>query len=92
MVAMANLRGDIMRKWIPYIGFLGFFAINLIAGILLITGITPPLYYEDPPGFAPLTFLDLLILLGLNIPSLIIIVLSILKTRKLNDNEETEQK
>ncbi|MHA1268436.1 MAG: hypothetical protein ACTSPY_01495 [Candidatus Helarchaeota archaeon] len=77
-----------MKKWIPYIGFLGFFILNIIAGILLISGITPPLYYEDPPGFAPLTYFDLLILIGLNIPSIIIIILSIKKTRKSDNTKE----
>jgi len=70
-----------MRKWIPYVVFLGFFLWNIITGILLITGISPPIYYEDPIGFAPLTFTDLLLLVALNIPALIIIGISIFKTK-----------
>ena len=78
-----------MKKWIPYIGFLGFFLMNVIAGILLISGITPPLYYEDPIGFVPLSYLDLLLLIALNIPALIILSLAMVKTKKQkNDQEE----
>ncbi|MBD3226652.1 MAG: hypothetical protein GF329_00555 [Candidatus Lokiarchaeota archaeon] len=69
-----------MKKWIPYIGFLGFFLINVIAGILLISGITDPIEYATPIGFAPLTYLDLLLLLTLNIPALIIIIIALKKT------------
>ncbi len=74
-----------MRKWIPIIGFLSFFLINLISGILLISGIVPPLYYEDPPLYIPLTYLDLIFLIGLNLPSLIIVAFAIVKTKNSED-------
>lgn len=75
-----------MKKWIPYIGFLGFFLINVVAGILLISGITPPLPYEDPIGFVPLTYFDLMILIALNMPTLIIVIIAMNKTAK-QENE-----
>jgi hypothetical protein len=77
-----------MKKWIPYVGFLGFFLLNVIAGILLISGVTPPLPYEDPIGFAPLTYLDLLLLIALNAPALIIVVLAMIKTKKQKTDQE----
>lgn len=74
-------------KWIPFIGYLGFFLMQIIVGLLLIGGLMPVKTYglRNLPNYQPLTYLDLLILLSFNIPTFIIIVIAIKKT--LNNEE-----
>lgn len=76
-----------MRKWIPYIMYFGFLLLNVITGILLISGISGPIYYEDPINFSPLSYTDLLLLIAFNIPALIIVTMSIRKTKNQKDDE-----
>ena len=70
-------------KFLPFVGYLGFFLMQVIIGILLVSGWLPsnPIGLTDPPVYQPLTYLDLLILLTLNIPTFIIIAIAFKKIR-----------
>lgn len=70
-------------KILPFVGYLGFFLMQVIIGLLLVSGWLPsnPIGLTDPPVYQPLTYLDLLILLTLNIPTFIIIAIAFKKIR-----------
>jgi hypothetical protein len=70
-------------KFLPFVGYLGFFLMQVIIGLLLVSGWLPsnPIGLTDPPVYQPLTYLDLLILLTLNIPTFIIIAIAFKKIR-----------
>ena len=74
-------------KFLPLIGYLGFFLMQVIIGLLLIFGGLPsnPTGLIDPPIYQPLTFLDLLILLAMNIPTFIIVGIAF---KKIQDKKE----
>jgi hypothetical protein len=67
--------------------YLGFFAMYLVLGVLLISGVLIPESYGlvDLPMYQPLNYTDLLILLGLNIPTFIIIILAIKRLKTTSD-------
>ena len=70
-------------KFLPFIGYLGFFLMQVIIGLLLVSGWLPPnaVGLTDPPVYQPLTYLDLLILLAMNIPTFIIVAIAFKKIR-----------
>jgi len=73
-------------KFLPFVGYLGFFLMQVIIGLLLISGwlTSDPVGLTDPPVYQPLTYLDLLILLAMNIPTFIIVVVA---GKKIKDKE-----
>lgn len=66
-------------KILPLIGYLGFFLIQVIIGLLLVSGLLPSdtAGILDPPIYQPLSYIDLLILLAMNIPTFIIIIIAL---------------
>jgi len=62
---------------------LGFFLMQIIIGLLLVAGWLPPnaIGLTDPPVYQPLTIVDLLILLAMNIPTFIIVVVAFKKIK-----------
>ena len=68
-------------KFLPFVGYLGFFLMQVIIGILLVAGWLPPnaIGLTDPPVYQPLTIVDLLLLLAMNIPTFIIVVVAFKK-------------
>jgi len=70
-------------KFLPIVGYLSFFLMQVIIGLLLISGLLPPVTLElaDPPLYQPLTYFDLLILLVMNIPTFLIVVIAFKKIR-----------
>ncbi len=80
-------RLDKSIKFLPLVGYLGFFLMQVIIGLLLISGWLPsnPIGLTDPPVYQPLTYLDLLILLAMNIPTFIIVVVAYMKIRDKKD-------
>lgn len=74
-------------KFLPLVGYLGFFLMQVIIGLLLISGWLPSstVGLIDPPIYQPLTYLDLLILLAMNIPTFIIVVVAYMKIRDKKD-------
>ena len=70
-------------KYLPFVGYLGFFLMQIILGFLLVSGLLPSVTTGliDPPLYQPLTYLDLLILLAMNIPTFIIVAIAIKKIR-----------
>ena len=73
-------------KFLPFVGYLGFFLMQVIIGLLMISGLLPPnaVGLTDPPVYQPLTYVDLLILLTMNIPTFIIVVVAF---KKMKDRE-----
>ncbi|NVM17101.1 MAG: hypothetical protein HWN80_05245 [Candidatus Lokiarchaeota archaeon] len=71
-------------KFLPFIGYLGFFLMQVIIGLLLISGLLPSVTTGliDPPLYQPLTYFDLIILLAMNIPTFIIVVIAFKKIRE----------
>jgi hypothetical protein len=71
-------------RFLPFIGYLGFFLMQIIIGLLLISGLLPPitLGLVDPPLYQPLTYIDLIILLAMNIPTFIIVAIAFKKIRE----------
>jgi len=74
-------------NYLPFIGYLGFFLMQVIIGVLLASGLLPSnaVGLTDPPVYQPLTYLDLLILLAMNIPTFIIVVVAYKKIRDKKD-------
>ena len=74
-------------KFLPFIGYLGFFLMQVIIGLLLVSGGLPlnAVGLTDSPIYQPLTYLDLLILLAMNIPTFIIVAIAFKKTKAKND-------
>jgi len=74
-------------KFLPLIGYLGFFLMQVIIGLLLVSGWlpSPTVGLIDPPLYQPLTYLDLLILLAMNIPTFIIVIIAYVKIRDKKD-------
>ena len=74
-------------KFLPFVGYLGFFLMQVIVGLLMISGWLPSnaVGLTDPPVYQPLTYLDLLILLAMNIPTFIIVVVAYKKIRDKKD-------
>ena len=74
-------------KFLPFIGYMGFFLMQIIIGLLLVSGLLPPnaVGLTDPPVYQPLTIVDLLLLLAMNIPTFIIIVVAF---KKIKDKKE----
>lgn len=70
-------------KFLPFVGYLGFFLMQVIIGLLLVSGWLPsnPIGLTDPPVYQPLTYLDLLILLAMNIPTFLIVAIAFKKIR-----------
>ncbi|MHA1509510.1 MAG: hypothetical protein ACTSO6_12490 [Promethearchaeota archaeon] len=70
-------------KFLPFVGYLGFFLMQIIIGLLLVAGWLPPnaIGLTDPPVYQPLTIVDLLILLAMNIPTFIIVVVAFKKIK-----------
>ena len=70
-------------KFLPFVGYLGFFLMQIIIGLLLVAGWLPPnaIGLTDPPVYQPLTIADLLILLAMNIPTFIIVVVAFKKIK-----------
>jgi len=70
-------------KFLPFVGYLGFFLMQVIIGLLLVAGWLPPnaIGLTDPPVYQPLTIVDLLLLLAMNIPTFIIIVVAFKKIK-----------
>jgi len=70
-------------KFLPFVGYLGFFLMQVIIGLLLIAGLLPPnaIGLTDPPVYQPLTIADLLLLLAMNIPTFIIVVVAFKKIK-----------
>ena len=68
-------------KFLPFVGYLGFFLMQVIIGLLLVSGLLPPntVGLTDPPIYQPLTIVDLLILLAMNIPTFIIVAVAFKK-------------
>lgn len=67
--------------YLPMAGYLGFFLLQLVLGIILITNIMPPVLTPGYPVYDPLTFPDLFILLAFNIPTFYLIYLALKKTK-----------
>jgi len=74
-------------KLLPFVGYLGFFLMQVIIGLLLVSGLLPPnaVGLTDPPVYQPLTIVDLLLLLAMNIPTFIIVVVAF---KKIKDKKE----
>ncbi len=74
-------------KFLPLVGYLGFFLMQVIIGLLLVSGWLPSstVGLIDPPLYQPLTYIDLLILLAMNIPTFIIVVVACMKIRDKKD-------
>ena len=74
-------------KFLPLVGYLGFFLMQVIIGLLLVSGWLPSstVGLVDPPLYQPLTYIDLLILLAMNIPTFIIVVVAYMKIRDKKD-------
>ena len=74
-------------KLLPFVGYLGFFLMQVIIGLLLVSGLLPPnaVGLTDPPVYQPLTIVDLLLLLAMNIPTFIIVVVAYMKIRDKKD-------
>jgi hypothetical protein len=74
-------------KLLPFVGYLGFFLMQVIIGLLLVSGLLPPnaIGLTDPPVYQPLTIVDLLLLLAMNIPTFIIVVVAF---KKIKDKKE----
>jgi len=70
-------------KFLPFVGYLGFFLMQVIIGLLLVSEWLPSnaVGLTDPPVYQPLTYLDLLILLAMNIPTFIIVAIAFKKIR-----------
>ncbi|MFW9952671.1 MAG: hypothetical protein ACFFKA_21325 [Candidatus Thorarchaeota archaeon] len=70
-------------KYLPLMGYLGFFLMQVVIGLLLVSGLltSVPIGLIDPPLYQPLTFIDLLILLFMNIPTFIIVVIAFKKIK-----------
>ena len=75
-------------KFLPFVGYLGFFLMQVIIGLLLVSGWLPPnaVGLTDPPIYQPLTYSDLLILLAMNIPTFIIVAIAFKKIKDRNDH------
>ena len=74
-------------RFLPFFGYLGFFLMQVIVGLLMISGWLPSnaVGLTDPPVYQPLTYIDLLILLAMNIPTFIIVVVAYKKIRDKKD-------
>ena len=74
-------------KLLPFVGYLGFFLMQVIIGLLLVSGLLPPnaVGLTDPPVYQPLTIVDLILLLAMNIPTFIIVVVAF---KKIKDKKE----
>lgn len=70
-------------KFLPFVGYLGFFLMQIIIGLLMISGWlpSPSVGLIDPPIYQPLTYLDLLFLLAMNIPTFIIVAIAFKKIK-----------
>jgi len=70
-------------KFLPFVGYLGFFLMQVIIGLLLISRLLPSvsLGLIDPPSYQPLTYIDLILLLAMNIPTFIIVGIAFKKIR-----------
>jgi len=70
-------------KFLPFVGYLGFFLMQVIIGLLLVSGSLPSVTIglTDPPMYQPLTYIDLIILLAMNIPTFIIVAIAFKKIR-----------
>lgn len=66
-------------QFLPVVGYLGFFLLYIVLGILLISGVLlpNPSFVTDPPMYQSLTYVDLLILLAFNIPTFFIVVIAV---------------
>ena len=69
--------------WLPFVGYIGFFLLYIVLGVLLISGvlIPDPSTVTDAPLYEPLTYFDLLILLAMNIPTFAILSLAVKRLR-----------
>lgn len=69
-------------QWLPIIGYVGFFMLYIVLGVLLISGVLVPNLstVTDAPLYEPLTYVDLLILLAMNIPTFAILSLAVKRT------------
>ena len=74
-------------KFLPLVGYWGFFLMQVKIGFLLISVWlpSPTVGLIVPPLYQPLTYLDLLILLAMNIPTFIIVVVAYMKIRDKKD-------
>ena len=70
-------------KFLPFVGYLGFFLMQVIIGVLLVSGLLPPnaVGLTDPPVYQPLTIVDLILLIAMNIPTFIIVVVAFKKIK-----------
>ena len=70
-------------KYLPLIGYLGFFVMQIVIGLLLVSGwlTSDPVGLIDPPLYQPLTFIDILILLFMNIPTFVIVAIAFKKIK-----------
>ena len=88
-VAKLGMEDEIMKKidtnlrWLPLVGYVSFFLIYIVLGILLISGVLvpDPSTVTDAPLYEPLTYFDLLILLAMNIPTFAILLLAAKRLR-----------
>ncbi|MGY5857741.1 MAG: hypothetical protein RTU63_00110 [Candidatus Thorarchaeota archaeon] len=69
-------------QWLPIICYVGFFMLYIVLGVLLISGVFVPdlSTVTDAPLYEPLTYVDLLILLAMNIPTFAILSLAVKRT------------
>ena len=69
-------------KLIPIIAYLAFMLLQTIVGILLIAGLLPKPPIGVYPKYEPLTYLDLLYLYLMNIPTFIVISVALFRINK----------
>lgn len=90
-VAKLGMEDEIMKKidtnlrWLPLVGYVSFFLLYIVLGILLISGILlpNPATVTDPPLYQSLTYFDLIILLGMNLPTFFVVAIAVKKSRNI---------
>lgn len=93
MVDMAELEMEVevMKRlennlrFLPIVGYLGFFLLYITLGLLLISGILLPNpgTVTDPPLYQSLTYFDLIIILGMNLPTFFVVAIAVKKSRNI---------
>ena len=76
-------------QFLPVVGYLGFFLLYIVLGLLLISGILipNPSHVTDPPMYQPLSYLDLLVLLGMNIPTFFVVAIALMKSGNIRKED-----
>ena len=80
-------------RLLPIVGYLGFFLLYIVLGLLLISGglLPDPSFVTDPPLYQPLTYVDLLILLAMNIPTIFVLAVAVKRSNSVREDTTTDR-